>query len=99
MGKIPSSNGKAVCFKEWGERFLKLEESVVFRSYQDRLAIAQLQLIPFFGSKELNEINPENVEAFRQPRKLRNGELPSFQTINNDHTVLKRVLNLAESKV
>lgn len=47
-GENPEFPGKAVCFKEWGERFLKLEESAVFRSYQDRVAIVRLHLISFF---------------------------------------------------
>lgn len=98
MGKIASFHGKAMTFKEWGERYLKLEEVTSLRSYQDRVEIVRLQLIPFFGSKALNDIKPEHLEAYRQQRKLRNGKLPSLQTINNDHTVLKHVLSLAERR-
>ena len=98
MGKISSSYGKVMSFKEWGEQYLKLEEVRSLRSYQDRVEIVRLQLIPYFGSKALNEIKPEHVETYRQQRKLRNGEVPSLQTINNDHTVLKHVLSVAERR-
>ena len=98
MGKISSSYGKVMSFKEWGEQYLKLEEVRSLRTYQDRVEILRLQLIPFFGSKALNEIKPEHIEIYRQQRKLRNGAVPSLQTINNDHTVLKHVLSVAERR-
>lgn len=60
--------------------------------------IVRLQLILFFGLKALNEIKPEHVETYRQQRNLRNGEVPSLQTINNDHTVFKHVLSVAERR-
>ncbi len=66
MEKIPSSYDKVMSFKERGELYLKLEEVRSLRSYQDRVAIVRLQLIPFFGSRALNEIKHEHVETYRQ---------------------------------
>ncbi len=98
MGKILSSYSKVMSFKEWGEQYLKLEEVRSLRSYQDRVEIVRLQLVPFFGSKALNEIKPEHVETYRQQRKLRNGDVPSLQTVNNDHAVLKHMFSVAERR-
>ncbi len=70
----------------------------VLRSYQDRVETVSYQLIPIFGNKTLDGIIPEDVEAFRRQRKLRNGKQPSVQTINNDHAILKHMLSVAERK-
>ena len=98
LGKISSSYGKGTSFKNWGEQYLKLEEVRSLRSYQDRVEIVRLQLIPYFGSKALTDIKPEHVEAYRQQRRLRNGQVPSLQTINNDHAVLKHMFSVADRR-
>ncbi len=68
------------------------------RSREDRVNVVRLQLIPFFGKKDLKAITPEHVEAYRAQRKKRNGETVSLQTINNDHIILKHCLNVARRK-
>ena len=98
MEKVSSLRVKSVTFKEWGENYLNLEEVKQLRSYQDRVEIVRLQLIPFFDGKPLREIQPENVEAYRLQRRLRKGRMPSIQTVNNDHTVLKHMLSVAERR-
>ena len=65
-------------------------------TYQDRLESIQYQLTPFFGSKQLIDITPVDVQVFRAQRKLRNGGLPTLATINADHAILKHVLSVAE---
>jgi len=77
---------------------LKLEEVKALRSYKDRVETVQYQLIPFFGNKGLEAITPEDIEVYRAQRKLCNGQQPSLQTINNDHTMLKHMLSVAERK-
>jgi integrase len=52
-------------------------------------------LLTFFGSFPLCEIKPEQVEQYRSERRKDNGTLPSLQTINNDHIILKHCLNVA----
>jgi integrase len=75
--------------------YLNLEEVKRLRSFKDREEIVRRQLIPFFGSRLLNEIKPEDVEEYRAQRKKRDGSAPSLQTVNNDHIVLKHCLNVA----
>jgi hypothetical protein len=94
-GIIKSSQDKVILFKEWGEKYLNLEEVKRLRSYEDRVEIVTYQLIPFFGEKILTEIKPVDVEEFRVQRRRRDGGMPSLQTINNDHSVLKHCLNVA----
>jgi integrase len=53
------------------------------------------QLIAFFGCSTLAEIKPEDIEQYRRERRKDNGTLPSLQTINNDHIILKHCLNVA----
>ena len=97
-GQISSEQGKSVTFSHWAEVYLKLEEVKTLRSYRDRVATVRYQLIPFFGQKELESITPEDIERFRAQRKLCNGQQPRLQTINNDHTMLKHMLSVAERK-
>jgi integrase len=51
--------------------------------------------MPFFGSTLLQEIRPEQVEAYRTQRRKEDGTVTSLQTINNDHIILKHCLNVA----
>lgn len=82
-------------FKEWATTCLALEEVRWLRSFNDRRDIVQNQLIYFFGGKLLTEIKASDVEDFRAQRRKRGGSIPSLQTINNDHTVLKHRFNVA----
>ncbi|BCA55948.1 hypothetical protein W02_30880 [Nitrospira sp. KM1] len=97
-GMIKSDAAKPLTFKEWGETYLALEEVLRLKSLKDRINIVQLQLIPFFGNKELTAITPEHVEEYRAQRKKSNGDAVKLQTINNDHIVLKHCLNVARRK-
>ncbi len=74
--------------------YLALEEVRRLRSFNDRRDIALNQLVPFFGGKLLTEIKASDMEDFRAQRRERDGPMPSLQTINNDHTVLKHCLNV-----
>jgi len=65
------------------------------RPYQDRVNAIRLQMVPFFGKKPLNAITQIDVEAYRNQRLRRNGNKASTGTINNDHTILKHMLNVA----
>jgi len=94
-GAIKSEQAKAVLFKEWALRYLDLEEVRRLRSFRDRDRIVRQHLIPFFGPSSLCEIRPEDVEHYRSERRKDNGSLPSLQTINNDHIILKHCLNVA----
>jgi integrase len=95
LGQETSESAKPVLFKEWAKTYLELEAVKMLRSYQDRVEIMACQLVPFFGAKILSEIRPADVEAYRGQRTKRNGTKASPQTINNDHIVLKHVLNVA----
>jgi integrase len=94
-GIVESTHSTVMTFKHWGEMYLTLEEVKRLRSYKDRNEIMRHQLIPFFGSTVITDIKPSDIEAFRAQRKKRNGGVPSLQTINNDHIVLKHCLNVA----
>lgn len=94
-GEVPTEAAKPVLFKEWAKTYLALESVNTLRSYQDVLEKIERQLVPYFGGKILTEIKPSDVEAYRAQRVKRDGTKPSTQTINNDHIVLKHVLNVA----
>jgi integrase len=94
-GLIPSSQAQPVLFKDWGLRYLELEEVKRLRSYRDRQRIVRQQLIPFFGSTLLQEITPGQVEAYRAQRRKEDGKVPTLLTVNNDHIALKHCLNVA----
>jgi hypothetical protein len=94
-GLIKTIHEGVLTFKEWGEIYLGLEEVKRLRSYKDRIEIIRNQLIPFFGAKFLTEIKPVDVETYRGQRRKKDGSVPCLQTVNNDHIVLKRCLNLA----
>ncbi|MCB9711677.1 MAG: site-specific integrase [Nitrospiraceae bacterium] len=98
MGKIRSEKIKQMTFAEWGKRYLALEEVKGLRSYRDRLTSMQDQWVPFLGAKALDEITAADVEAFRNVRRLPNGDMPSLSTINYDHAILKHCLSLAERR-
>lgn len=93
-GIVQSAQTRVITFKEWGTTYLVLEEVRRLRSFNDRRDIVLNQLIPFFGGKLLTEIKASDVEDFRAQRRKRDGSMPSLQTINNDHTVLKHCLNV-----
>jgi len=95
LGQEKSESAKPVLFKEWAKTYLELEAVKMLRTYQDRVEIVARQLVPFFGAKILSEIRPADVEAYRGKRIKRNGTKASPQTINNDHIVLKHILNVA----
>lgn len=57
-GMIPSSQAQPVLFKDWGLRYIELEEVKWLRSYRDRQRIVRQQLVSFFGSTLLQEITP-----------------------------------------
>lgn len=97
-GIVRSVQATTITFKQWGETYLELEEVKRLRSLKDRVNIVRLQLIPFFGRKNLTAITPEDVEIYRGQRKKRNGQAASLQTINNDHIILKHCLNIARRK-
>jgi integrase len=94
-GLIPSSQAQPVLFKDWGQRYLELEEVKRLRSYRDRQRTVEQHLIPFFGATLLQEITPGQVEAYRAQRRKEDGTMPSLQTVNNDHIALKHCLNVA----
>ena len=94
-GLVTSAQSQPLLFKEWAIRYVELEEVKRLRSYRDRARIVKHQLIPFFGSTLLQEIRPEQVEAYRAQRRKEDGSLTSLQTINNDHIILKHCLNVA----
>ncbi len=94
-GTIRSEQAQPLLFKEWAMRYVELEEVKRLESYRDRSRIVRHQLIPFFGSTLLQEIRPEQVEAYRAQRRKADGCVPSLQTINNDHISLKHCLNVA----
>ncbi len=97
-GAMKSHHAKCYSFAEWGAKYLELESVKKLRSYRDRVHTVQLQLIPFFGKKPLNEILPEDVETYRAQRMRRDGRMPSLGTINNDHIILKHVFSVAERR-
>jgi integrase len=97
-GIVKSKEEKPMTFKVWAEAYLELEEVQRLRSRKDRVNVVRLQLIPFFGKKELTAITPEHVEAYRAQRKKRDGQPAKLQTINNDHIILKHCLNVARRK-
>ncbi len=78
-----------------GDTYLALEGCDGYTRSMIGEDIVPNQLIPFFGGKLLTEIKPSDVEDFRAQRRKRDGSMPSLQTINNDHTVLKHCLNVA----
>ena len=94
-GVVESHQAESISFKEWGETYLNLEEVKRLRSYKDRVEIVRNQLIPFFGTRLLDEIKPVDVETYRGQRRKRDGSAPRLQTVNNDHIVFKRCLNVA----
>jgi integrase len=94
-GILKSNEALPVLFKDWGERYLMLEEIRSLHSYKERVAAIRRQLIPFFGCKALNDIRTEDIEAFRCQRRLINGDVPAANTVNNDHIILKHCLNVA----
>ncbi len=96
--KVVSEKIKETTFGQWAETYLQLEKVKSLRSYKDRVETIRFQLIPFFGRKGLQDITIEDVENYRSQRKLRNGKEPSLQTVNNDHTILKHMLSIAEGK-
>jgi integrase len=97
-GIVRSDQARSLKFKQWGETYLELEEVKRLRSRKDRVNVVRLQLIPFFGRKDLTAISAEDVEVYRAQRKKRNGQAASLQTINNDHIILKHCLNVARRK-
>lgn len=98
MGKIGSQRSQTLSFTQWAEAYLQLGEVKALRSYKDRVETVRYQLIRFFGHKGLDAITPGEVEAYRTQRRRRDGGQPSLQTINNDHTMLKHMLSVAERK-
>jgi integrase len=94
-GTIKSQQARPLLFKEWGLTYLGLEEVKRLRSFKDRDQIMRNELVPFFGSTLLQEIKPEDIEAYRAQRHKANGSAPCLQTINNDHIILKHCLNVA----
>lgn len=94
-GNLRTTHAKEVAFKEWALRYLGLEEVRRLRSFRDRDRIFRQQLIPFFGPASLSDITPQDIEQYRSERRKDNGTLPSLQTINNDHIILKHCLNVA----
>jgi integrase len=98
MGKITSERTKLITFSQWAETYLQLEEVKSLRSIKDRVQTVRYQLIPFFGRMGLQDITAEDLENYRDQRKLRNGKKPSLQTVNNDHTILKHMLSVADRK-
>jgi integrase len=94
-GGMSSEQSQPLLFKEWASRYIELEEVKRLKSYRDRKRIVTHQLIPYFGSTLLQEIRPEQVEAYRAQRRKEDGTLTSLQTINNDHIILKHCLNVA----
>lgn len=97
-GLVVSDAAQPITFKEWAAQYLGLEEVKRLASYQDRKEIVDNQLIPFFGRKLLPEIKAADVEAYRAQRRKKNGKPAMPQTVNNDHIILKHILNVARRK-
>ena len=97
-GTMKIERVKCVTFTQWAEAYLQLEEVKRLRSYRDRVTAIRGRLIPFLGSKPLDEISPSDVEAFRTQRTLPNGQSPSLSTVNYDHAILKHCLSLAAKR-
>ena len=95
LGRELSKEARPVLFNEWAKTYLELEAVKRLRTYQDRVEVVTLQLVPFFGGKILGNISPADVETYRGQRKRRDGSSVSLQTINNDHAILKHCLNIA----
>jgi len=96
LGQESSERHKPVLFKEWAKTYLELDGVKTLRTHQERIERFERQLIPFFGSKLLTDITPQDIEKYRAQRRKRDGVTPaSLQTVNNDHIVLKHCLNTA----
>jgi len=79
-------------FKAWAERYLEIPEIKALASYCNHVEKGTCWLVPFFGDTLLTEITPEDVEAYRAQRRLKNGKLPTVATVNQDHAILKQML-------
>ena len=79
-------------FRAWGEKYLEIPEIKSLASYRNHVEKVRCWLGPFFGDKLLTEITPDDVEAYRAQRRLRNGKPPTMATLNGDHAILKQLL-------
>ena len=98
MGKIKCKRTESITFREWGEIYLSLEAVKNLSSYKERVNAVRLQFIPFFKNVRLSDISVQDIEAYRAQRVKRNGQKATMGTINNDHTILKHMLSLAEGR-
>ena len=79
-------------FRAWGEKYLEIPEIKNLASYRNHVEKVNRWLVPFFGDKRLTEITPDEVEAYRAQRRLKNGKPPTIATLNGDHAILKQML-------
>ena len=98
VGKVKSREEmkKEIPFSQWGKEYLNLPEVKTLRSYRDRMGAVEKRFIPYFGDKLLTDIRKSDITIYRTDRRLINGNVPSVQTINYDHAILKHVLSLAQ---
>ena len=88
---IQSPKTRAV-FSEFAKIYMDNYAKVKKRSWESDQKYIRAQLVPFFGSMALHEINPLHVSQFISKR-LKDGVRKS--SINRELTVLKKMLNLA----
>jgi integrase len=79
-------------FGEFAKIYLDNYAKVKKRSWESDQKYIRAQLVPFFGSMALHEINPLHVSQFISKR-LKDGVRKS--SINRELTVMKKMLNLA----
>ena len=97
-GTMISESGQPIPFSEWAEIYLELESIKNLRSYKERRNAVRLQFVPYFGKTPLRDITAGDIEAYRKQRIKRGGNKAALGTINNDHTILKHMLSLAEKR-
>ena len=56
LGRELSKEARPVLFNEWAKTYLELDAVKRLHTYQDRVEVVRLQLVPFFGGKILGDI-------------------------------------------
>ena len=79
-------------FYEFAKNYLKYSKTnKAFNTFITDSIIINKHLIPFFGSSKLDQIDPEEIENYKNTRKLK----VRTKTINNELMVLSAILNKA----
>ncbi len=89
---------KVPTFREWGKRYLDLEEIKALRSYANHVETVNRRLVPFFGDRLLTDVTEDDVRTYRADRTRKDGKPAAISTINWDHAVLKELLYKAMAK-